>query len=96
MCFLRYFDRKNAPTTEITSFKIKGKETIKNDIVTEFDVIILYCITPIKWQITSPAKVGKSQKYFLCILAESEQNNVKNINPHKNPPVGPNNTCIPP
>ena len=75
--------------TKMASFKIKGKDEDTKETEIEFPVTMLYCKTPTMWQSKSPILLKAIFKTELLRFLAREQNRPSNINPNKNPPVGP-------
>ena len=83
------FDKKNANTISITSFKIKGSDAETKEAIKPLFVTRLNCNTPAKWQSKSPKPHKRIFKTEPVIFLEIPQKSARTINPIKNPPVGP-------
>ena len=87
--FAMNFDKKNANTISITSFKIKGSDAETKEAIKPLFVTRLNCNTPTKWQSKSPKPHKIILKIGLVLFLEMPQKSVRTIKPIKNPPVGP-------
>ena len=91
-----FFETNSAIKTIIKSFNKKGRDALIIDTHKLFPVTKLYCSTPAKWQSKTPEQRSKYLIVFFLVFLAIPQTAAANINPHKNPPDGPNKTPIPP